>query len=89
MIIENKWKKLKTAQRVGSVLSIVSWMMVILPFLLDMAGVAAVLFFVDNAWIIPLAFISAVGFTAADIMIGYRIVLHEKERKPIVHRKPK
>lgn len=89
MIIENKWKKLKNAQRVCSVLSIICWMLVILPFLMDMAGVAAVLFFVDNAWIIPFAFICAVGFTAADIMIGYRVQLHEKDRRPIVHRKPK
>ena len=58
MIIENKWKKLKNAQRVCSVLSIICWMLVILPFLMDMAGVAAVLFFVDNAWIIPFAFVA-------------------------------
>ena len=85
-MIENKWKKLKTAQRICSVLSVISWMLVILPFLLDYAGVAAVLYFVDNAWIVPFAFICAVGFTDADIMIGYRVYLHEKEdRGPRIH----
>lgn len=85
-IIENKWKKLKTAQRICSVLSIISWLLVILPFLLDYAGVAAVLYFVDNAWIIPFAFVCGGGFTASDIMIGYRIQLHEKEdRGPRIH----
>ena len=89
MIIANKWKKLKTAQRVCSVLGVLCWLLVVLPFVMDLAGVAAVLWFVDKAWLVPFAFICAVGFTAADIMIGYRIQLHEKERKPIVHRKPK
>ena len=85
---ENKWKKLQIAQRICMLLSILSWILVILPFLMDYTGVAAVLFFVENQWFVPLVFLFALGFTAADFLLGYRVYLHEQEeRNPIVHRK--
>ena len=90
-IIENKWKKLKTTQRICMMLSILSWLCVVLPVVMDMAGVAVVtVFFNKNAWIIPAAFMFAVGFTVADLLIGYRIQMHEEQEKnktPIIHHK--
>ncbi len=86
-LYDNKWKKMKTAQKICMVISILCWILTILPFLMDYTGVAAVLFFVDNAWFVPFMFLCALGFTAADFMLGYRIELHEKEEKgPRVHR---
>lgn len=90
-IIENKWKKLKTAQRICMTMSILSWLCVVLPVVMDMAGVAIVtVFFNKNAWLIPSAFIFAVGFTITDLFIGYRVQLHEEQEKnksPIIHHK--
>ncbi len=89
-LYENKWKKLKSAQRICMVLSIIFWALTILPYLMDYTGVAAVLFFVENRWFIPFMFLCALCFTAGDFVLGYKIEVHEKEEKaPRVHKKRK
>lgn len=89
-VIENKWKKMKTIQYVCMGLSLVCWVIVILPLIAEFAGALSIAAFVAaNMWIVPLALIGAVGFMFADFMIGYRIYVHEKEEKhgPRVHHK--
>ena len=86
-LYDNRWKKMRSTQRICMILSIICWILVIFPFLMDYTGVAAVVFFVDNAWFIPFFFLCALGFTAADFVLGYRIEVHDKEEKaPRIHR---
>lgn len=86
-LYDNKWKKMRKVQRICMILSIICWICVIVPFLMDYTGVAAVVFFVENAWFIPFFFLCALGFTAGDFVLGYRLELHDKEeRGQRVHR---
>jgi len=88
-LYENKWQRLKKVQRLCSVLSIVFWILTALPYLMQMSNVAAVLFFVENNWLIPVCFVLALGFTAADIIFGYKLKVHEDAKTPRVHRDKK
>lgn len=80
-LYDNKWQKFRTAQRVCMISSIICWALVILPFLMDYTGVAAVLFFVDNSWWVPFFFLCALGLTAGDFILGYRLEVHDKEER--------
>lgn len=88
-LYDNKWQRLKKVQRLCSVLSVLFWLLTALPYLMQMSNVAAVLFFVENNWLIPFNFLLAVGFTASDIIFGYKLKVHEDEKNPRVHRSPK
>lgn len=87
--MENKWKKLKLIQRVSMVLALISWLVLIVPVVMDMAGHVGIrLLLAQHAWIIPLFGLFAIFFTATDIFVGYRVYLHENEEKaPRVHHK--
>ncbi len=87
--MENKWKKLKIIQRICMVAAILSWVIVVMPVILDLAGAVRIrLYFAQHAWILPVFGLLALGLTAADFLVGYRVYAHEnREKHPIVHRK--
>ena len=85
--MENKWKKLKILQLICMASAVICWIVVVVPLVADIAGYIGVrAWFSQHVWVLPVFGLLAIVFTTADLLLGYRVYVHNnREKHPRVH----